>query len=271
MHHPIKVWLFEKIFELVYLFHIGNITIRKHSQRYEFDIDFVNTVLNSFYVDDFTGGENDFEKVLDLYKKLKIRFLEGLFHLRKWRTNHQKLRKLICGGEQSLGHSKSLGVIWDEQTDNFIFDFAEICKFSKGLNVTKGNVLKILAMFYDPIGVLQPIMINFKILFQQICRAKIQWAEEITSDLRQNWDKILHTLENIGKISIPRNVVNQDLNDPIDLIELHGFSDVNLQNYGASIYIGFISKGGNVSVNLTYLVQCHISIPPENVIKPLVF
>ena len=22
MHHPIKVWLFEKIFELVYLFHI---------------------------------------------------------------------------------------------------------------------------------------------------------------------------------------------------------------------------------------------------------
>ena len=184
MHHPIKVWLFEKIFELVYLFHIGNITIRKHSQRYEFDIDFVNTVLNSFYVDDFTGGENDFEKVLDLYKKLKIRFLEGLFHLRKWRTNHQKLRKLICGGEQSLGHSKSLGVIWDEQTDNFIFDFAEICKFSKGLNVTKGNVLKILAMFYDPIGVLQPIMINFKILFQQICRTKIQWDEEITGDLR---------------------------------------------------------------------------------------
>ena len=81
----------------------------------------------------------------------------------------------------------------------------------------------------------------------------------------------MNTLENIGKISIPRNVVNQDLNDPIDLIELHGFSDVNLQNYGASINIGSISKGGNVSVNLTYLVQCHISIPPENVIKPLVF
>ena len=67
--------------------------------------------------------------------------------------------------------------------------------------------------------------------------------------MRQNWDKILNTLENIGKISIPRNV-NQDYNDPIELIELHGFSDANLQNYGASIYIRSIFKGGNVSVNL---------------------
>ena len=92
------------------------------------------------------GGENDFEKALDLYKKLKIIFLEVLFHLRKCRINHPKLRKLICGGEQSLGPSKILGVIWDEQTDNFVFDFAEICKFSKGLNVTKRNVLKILAI-----------------------------------------------------------------------------------------------------------------------------
>ena len=73
-----------------------------------------------------------------------------------------KTKEMICGGEQSFGLSKILGVIWDEQTDNFTFDFAEICKFSKGLNVTKRNVLKILAIFYDPIGVLEPIMINFK-------------------------------------------------------------------------------------------------------------
>ena len=105
------------------------------------------------------------------------------------------------------------------------------------------NVLKILAIFYDPIGVLQLIMINFKILFQQVCRTKIQWDEEITSDLRQNWDKILNTLESIGKISIPRNVVNQDLNDPIELIELYGFSDASLQNYERSFtFVLFLKR-----------------------------
>ena len=60
----------------------------------------------------------------------------------------------------------------------------------------------------------------------------------------------MNTLESIGKISIPRNVVNQDLNDPVDLIELHGFSDASLQNHGVSICIPSISKEGNVSLNL---------------------
>ena len=77
------------------------------------------------------GGENHFEKAFDLYKKLKIRFLEGLIHLRKCRTNHPKLRKLICGGEQSLGPSKILGVIWDEQTDNLFLISQKFVNFLK--------------------------------------------------------------------------------------------------------------------------------------------
>ena len=32
---------------------------------------FVNNVLNSFYDDDFTENENNFQKTLDLYKKNK--------------------------------------------------------------------------------------------------------------------------------------------------------------------------------------------------------
>ena len=81
-------------------------------------------------------------------------------------------------------------------------------------------------------------------------------------------DKILNTLENIGKISIPRNVVNQDLNDPIDLIELHGFSDASLQNYGASIYIRSISNGDNVFVNLI-ASKSRLAPMRQNTIPPL--
>ena len=81
-------------------------------------------------------------------------------------------------------------------------------------------------------------------------------------------DKILNTLENIGKISIPRNVVNQDLNDPIDLIELHGFSDASLQNYRASIYIRSISNGGNVFVNLI-ASKSRLTPMKQNTIPPL--
>ena len=60
-----------------------NETIRKYVKKYHFDIDFINTVFNSFYVDDFVGGENSLEGVFLLFKKLKLRFIEGLFHLKK--------------------------------------------------------------------------------------------------------------------------------------------------------------------------------------------
>lgn len=54
--------------------------------------------------------------------------------LQKMETNHSKLRK---EGEQSLELSKILGIIWDDKTENFIFDFAEICSVSKTLDVAK--------------------------------------------------------------------------------------------------------------------------------------
>ena len=69
--------------------------IRKHVKNYEFGIDLANKTLDCFYVDGFTSGESDFYKALDLFKKLKLRFLDGYFHLRKWRTNDPKLRKII--------------------------------------------------------------------------------------------------------------------------------------------------------------------------------
>ena len=60
-----------------------NGTIRKHANTYlDIDPEFVKKFTKSFYVDDCITGENSIEKALELYKKLKMRFMEG-----KWRTN----------------------------------------------------------------------------------------------------------------------------------------------------------------------------------------
>ena len=48
---------------------------------------------------------------------------------------------------------------------------------------------------------------------------------------------IVYTLESIEKIEIPRKIVNQNSDDPIEKIDLHGFSDAGLQNYEACIYL----------------------------------
>ena len=83
-----------------------NKAIRKHVKNYEFDIDFVKKILDCFYVDDFTAGESDFYKDLDLFKKLKLTSLDGHFHLRKWRTNDPKPRWIISESTCNVLHLK---------------------------------------------------------------------------------------------------------------------------------------------------------------------
>ena len=57
----------------------------KHAIKYEnIDPEFVERVLKSFFVDDFTGGEFTVESAIEFYKKLKLRYLEGNFNGMTW-------------------------------------------------------------------------------------------------------------------------------------------------------------------------------------------
>ena len=98
-----------------------NATIRKDNNQYTTaDPDYFQKTLLSFFIHDFTEGEFSIDTAFESYKKLKLRFLEGHFNLRKWRTNNQKLREKINETEsileKVLQNSKMLGLIWDEES-----------------------------------------------------------------------------------------------------------------------------------------------------------
>ena len=108
-----------------------NGTIRKHVQSYDFDKEFIDKVLSSFFVDDFIGGEESVAKAFELFKKLRIRFLEGHFLLRKWKTNSLELRNLInhnnSGNEDPVNKvEKVLEIPWDNDEDILVYDFKTI-------------------------------------------------------------------------------------------------------------------------------------------------
>ena len=94
------------------------------------------------------------------------------------------MRKLISEtAENDIEPKKILRVLWDEIDNTFIFDFKEIVELSQTLSAT--NILKILAMFFDPIGILQPLVINLKILVQKVCKEKFYWDEVISEGLQE--------------------------------------------------------------------------------------
>ena len=113
--------------------------------------------------------------------------------------------------------------------------FKKSCDLAQQLKPTNRNILKVLPIFYDPTGILQPIIINLKIIFQNICKQKILWDDELPIDIANDWENIINSKNNIQDIKIPRKIIFQD--NVIKSIKLHGFSNASFQGYGACIYL----------------------------------
>ena len=60
---------------------------------------------------------------------------------------------------------------------------------------TERNVVSMSARFFDPLGIMSPVTVLFKIFFQTLCESKIGWDEPLPSDLQLGWDQLVKALE----------------------------------------------------------------------------
>ena len=155
--------------------------------------------------------------------------------------------------------NKILGLQWDKFEDNFVFDFTEIReKFD--VIPTKRNVIKAIASIYDPLGLLNPIVVQMKTFFQRLCSAKHDWDNLITNDYSEDWNELVKSLSVIEFISVPRLYSYYNTNDPIVKIELHGFCDASMNADGCCVYFRFVHRSKFVKVVL---------VTPKSRIAPL--
>ena len=98
------------------------------------------------------------------------------YDLRKWITSNKKLHHRINKHEidykPTNDYHKVLGLNWDYKNNEFIFDFSQVILEANQLAPTKRSVLKITGMFFDPLGLILPIIIQSKLIFQRLCVAK---------------------------------------------------------------------------------------------------
>ena len=207
-------------------------TIRRHLLKYDNeDPEFVRLMLESLYVDDVDAGGHDVNVAFDLYLKSKLRFQEGGFRLRKWGSNLEELMRMIEENKKcdvksnvvssvteenqtfarySVGKQESesderrvLGLSWDSKNDEFKFSFKNFIDLASELPGAKQSVLSVGARIYDPLGVISPIVIPIKVLFQQICRRKGHWDQELDDDHAHIWKKWISELRKAHEISLP--------------------------------------------------------------------
>ena len=235
-----------------------NGTIRHHLSKYlSCDQQFIEKLLEDLYVDDVTSGTKTIEQGKEFYKKAKLILSEAGFDLRKWVTNDSKLQNFLDSQENSEAkilnetditfskeqfgptknsYKKVLGLEWDIQNDEIVFQFEPFICLVKSLTPTKRNVLKVCASFYDPLGFISPITARIKTIFQLLCKNQCSWDENMSSEIKLIWNDFLADLKQIEIFRMKRFALVQP-QEIILSVSLYGFCDSSSQVYCGMVYI----------------------------------
>ena len=144
--------------------------------------------------------------------------------------------------EKCESYEKILGAQWNEYQDIFIFRVNKMLEDVMEIVPSKRRILSIISSICDPIGFLQPLTVKLKLLFQSICRSGIGWDDPIGELFYKKWLNIVENFKSCKNFYLERCYFVYDMNDPIEFVYLHGFSD------GACVYIKFVSKAGNIKI-----------------------
>ena len=98
---------------------------------------------------------------------------------------------------------------------------------------TKRKVLATTAFIFDPLGILSPAVISYKIFLHKLWQDKLQQDEVLPVHLEQEWNQLHQTIPNLSQIKINRKVVCSNATN----IQIHGFCDGSERAYGACLYI----------------------------------
>ena len=138
--------------------------------------DVVSRLQRDLYVDDSAVSVDSVEEGVRFVNISKEIMEEGGFKLRKWETNDIKLREMIHDvmgqddcltyAKEELGDSqiyrKVLGLNWDTVTDDIVFEISRFGVNGLSLSATKRNILRISASYFDPIGLICPVVLQAK-------------------------------------------------------------------------------------------------------------
>ena len=232
-----------------------NGTIRQHLNQYsKSHSEFVRKFEDDLYVDDTVSGVNTVDEGKQFYETATQIMQQAGFSLRKWVSNHPELQRYFdkqdkvpsekeddrmlaeseIVGVRETQNQKILGLDWNKDSDEIVFNFSDFLSQCRRLEPTKRNILSLCASLFDPLGLISPITAQIKVIFQKLCVEKISWDELITPQVKCEWLTLLKGLEMLEEIKINRIACFEKAS--VLSVELHGFCDSSSSLYCAVVY-----------------------------------
>ena len=235
---------------------IANFALRNSAltpQAQKFSSRVRDTVEKNFYVDDLMLSSDTPEELNELKIHVTRMLADSGFKLTNFSSNSRFVLNNMTSDELSqslkqiniekdeLPSERALGVLWDVENDMFCFKVNLPERSS-----TKRNVLSTVFSVFDPIGLISPILLPAKKLFQMTCHENLSWDDQLSQDMNDRWHCWLNDLTLLENFKIPR-CIKPSMH--AKEIQLHLFSDGSEIAYASVCYLRCIAGNNQVSCN----------------------
>ena len=210
-----------------------NATILKHLSDNPSAVS--DIIKSNIYVDNVVASTSKSESIA-FYKESRELMAKGHFNLRSFSSNDAEVMKLA--DSEGVAEKKPvvsvLGLKWDTVSDSLLFKPVHIVPVTD--YVTKRQIVKSTATFYDSMGYLVPVSILAKILIQDVWKLGIDWDDHVLSEIYDRWRVISEDLELASKFEFSRKLFD---NTPAggSVYQLHIFADSSSVSYGCCAYL----------------------------------
>ena len=223
----------------------ANYALRKTADdiRSKYPVEVSESVTSNFYVDDWLKSTHTTAQAIELINDIRSLLRQGGFNLTKFSSADRQVLKSIPAehrgkqienidlDKQELPQDRALGVKWNTNTDSFYFKPKMLVR----PHTRRGIILGV----YDPLGLVCPVVIIGKMIFQELTRLGLGWDEPIPQHLEAKWIRWMKDLPMLEKMYIPRCIKPTALKEPA-IVQLHHFCDASLSAYGEVTYVRVI-------------------------------
>lgn len=212
----------------------------------------VKEIIQNHYVDDFLGSFDTEKEALEISENIKFVHSQGGFEIRNFISNSSLVATKLNGNnnlqeevnlnlENETMVDRVLGMFWNLNEDAFVFKLNESRVPREVLDgfrkMTKREYLKVMMSLFDPMGFLGHLIVQAKVILQNIWKSGVEWDEELKNKEFEDWKNWWKLAKSIENLRIPRAYRTQIIS-PVN-IQLHIFMDASERAFSAVAYWRF--------------------------------
>lgn len=238
---------------------LAQMTVRRNAEDFKQQYSrAVEAICKNHFVDDYLDSFPSEEMAIEVASQVKLIHSKGGFNLRGFLSNSNKVavelnqsqsedQLVNLNVEQSDDADRVLGMFWNTKSDKFIFKLNDSRIHPQVLELkrkmTKREFLRVVMSLFDPKGLVGHLIVQAKIILQDVWRSKVDWDDQIEDKDMESFWKWWQCAKSITKLQIPR-CYSSKLSDPSTNVQLHVFVDASDKAFSAVAYWRIENEGG---------------------------